>query len=1349
VHSLKRLRSKRTKEKLRMKITAQSNSERRSLERQFVEPESRSVPLINHLLKQEVIEITENNKSVMNSRDMKDLHNAAKEGLFDEVVRLLDNGEDPSAPTSCNNTPLHYVAYEGHTEILTLLIERNCEPNLPNDNGDTPLHLAAVNGKIDVLQVLCECEGIDVNKPSATNETILVYARHGGQKPMLDILRNPETISTEGNTPLHFASLTGQEDVVKLLLMKNADATNETPTHQTPLHYAALRGYATLVKLLVFHGADPNVRDERNNTPLHYAALNGHTLVVELLVNERADLSIRTDLGLSVLHKASFYGRLSTVQKLVELQDTLVSIRDKENLRAEDTALIRGHVHTAWWLNKNASEDFLQDQIHLKNICMSKYSQCGEFYHTYCEDKNTKSTALATAIDFGVCDLHYQDERGRTLLHVAAEQNDRRKIRVLLERGALPTARTHDGETPADLARQKGHLKAAERIVHGSIDKDYEKNELYTRLLTLITETANANLQGDNEEQEARLAAVKEASSLLASGAPLEPPGCHSCYPLHLAIGTNCTPLLPLLLASGAPLTSSADGFGPVQVAWMTPDATPWVGVVVTRAAIHKIQSEMKLLGPELQISAEILVKSLEGYKPWDAKVITSKDSSNSLLFRACAAGATTFAWWIWHSGGNTLSQDKDGETPLHAALDAGHLDTATALVLHMGANLFLPDHKGRAPVDLIPDDATREQLLQATLARECRRLNDESEKARDPTQKQEARQFVFLLLSLYCAYSSQTDKGRDALCWKTAFSWLEKELSESDDWMEKLVQVTNNHDTKRLSDVTYDEVIELIAEESSKYPRSTVHQSKSELDDALVKILDKAMLLTCEKDFSLFLYLLVHVGKQKVDSVIEVCQASPLHYAALKNNESAARYLVSHGASINAKDRFGNTPAHYACMHGYKDLGDLLKTYQVNRNGLTTMNLIDGFRHYLKLYDLDLKSLANIDIQKNNTGSQKMNILLKELKKKWQVNGIGEAIAKVHVNYSRGESKDIQAAVFSWADSIKNAVAKKNPMFSGELLMLGSSADNVRLFCPDEYDCNIILSSFNGYPNGGLQVSLEEKEPDYSDCKSKINVSSKNINIKNLLKGNNFLYTFYSMVKECISILEPEDKRLTMIPPGVKRTKVGVGLTLVWTGKEFPLLLVDVDIVPTMEAPWPADLPRPPLTPPHIKSVYISSIGDGEWRFSFAQAENEIMKNLTPDQRRVFLACKMVLSSLKVEKWAPKDIQNRYKYFDKMLFKIPSPKGFILKNTFFSELEDFRDHRSYWTDRLENRIRSIFGRMCEEGKKDPVKIEAYFAGRTESPCFGYGVSEIVTFFTPKPGFHGIWEYLARESSLS
>ncbi|XP_047481034.1 uncharacterized protein LOC125033502 isoform X3 [Penaeus chinensis] len=1291
------------------------------------------------------IEMTED-KEILETKNMENIHKAARDGLADEVLKLSENGGDLSAVSSAtNNTPLHYAAYEGHTEVVELLLTKRCDPNLSNVTGDTPLHLAALTGKIDVLKILSDWEGIDVNSPTATNKTLLTYARHGGEKPMLDVLRNPETISPEANTPLHCASLAGHTEVVRLLLTKNADAKSETPTHHTPLHYAALRGDVILVKLLVYYGADPNAKDERNNTPLHYAALCGHTLVVELLVDERADLSIRTDMGLSVLHKASFYGRLSTVQKLVELQNGLISMRDKNKLSAEDTALIRGHVHTAWWLNKNACQTSIQDQKHLTNICMNQYNLSGDFYHTYCREKNGSAKALAAAIDFGMCDMHYQDEQGRTLLHVAAEQNDRLKIRVLLERGALPTARTHDGKTPSDLAREKGHLEAAKDI-ESEIDKakqGYIEELAYNDLLNLITSAAQCTFDQDDKEQEARLAAVKKASSLLASGAPLEPPGGHSCYPLHHAITTNCTPLLSLLLAAGAPLTSSSNGLGLAETAWITPDITTWVGVVVTRAVVHKLRFEKRLLDPDSRLLPQIntLMELLQGEKPWNAKVSVLGDSPttlNRLLFRACASGATTLAWWIWHSGGSAVAQKTDGKTPLHGALDNGQHDTAAALALHMGANLFLPDNEGRLPIDLLSEDA-RSQLLKVSVAHQYRLLDEELERAREPSKKEETKQLILLFLALYSSKYS-----RRATC--SAQSWLElyDVLSSSDVITRTDITVCEDEDSKTIGNVIYSNLIKLVDEIHSKYPGTSFQPSNSENDvqiNTVSKILEKAIILSCEKEFPLFLHLLVHVGGQKVNQELEVCRASPLHFAARKNNASAARYLVSHGASVEAKDRFGNTPAHYACMYGHRDLGDFLRTDQVNRCGLTAMDLLDGYKNYLKLYELDLKSLSDIDLRETNTVPKKIETHLKELEKKWQVCGIDKTINRVHVNYLQGEAKGIQTAVFNMVDSVKNAVAKKNPLFSGELMMLGSSADNVRLFCPDEFDCNIVLSNLNGYPNKGLQVSLGKIKENYSGCTTKITVSSTDANIRDFLNENCFLETFCSTVKECVSDYEPEDERMAFIPPGVKRTQVGVGLSLVWTGKEYPLLLVDVDIVPTMEAPWPEELPRPPLTPPHLKSVYISSIGNGEWRFSFAQAENEIMRNLTDDQRQVFLACKMVLSSLKLEKWAPKDIQNRYQYFDKLFFKIPSPKGFILKNTFFLELQDFKDDRFYWKDRLQKRIRSVFKRMYKVGTKEPVKIEAYFAGSTEASCIGYGIAEIESFFNPKAGFHGVDKY--------
>lgn len=89
----------------------------------------------------------------------------------------------------------------------------------------------------------------------------------------------------------------------------------------------------------------------------------------------------------------------------------------------------------------------------------------------------------------------------------------------------------------------------------------------------------------DIEDKAARVELVKTVTSLLSTGTPLEFCGSFIGSALLLAISTNSTPLLPLLLAAGAPLTATTSGLGPLQLAWVTPGVTPWVSVVVARVS--------------------------------------------------------------------------------------------------------------------------------------------------------------------------------------------------------------------------------------------------------------------------------------------------------------------------------------------------------------------------------------------------------------------------------------------------------------------------------------------------------------------------------------------------------------------------------------------------------------------------------------------------------------------------------------------------------------------------------------------------------------------------------------------
>ncbi|XP_063613220.1 ankyrin-3-like [Penaeus indicus] len=1210
---------------------------------------------------------------------------------------------------------------------------------------DTLLYYVSANGNFRMAKVLLDA-GADPNgflqKKTYTirKDPALRRSQRSGQEA--------------ANTPLNYACLGGHIKVVNLLLEKHANPNLSNDSGQTPLHCASFKGFTEIVQKLIEAGADVNAVNAYGYTALHIAVRGGHTSVVEKLARSGADLHIRANNGNTVLHAASLYGRLDSAQILVGIQPNLIAVENNLGLLAEDTAHTRGHARTAWWLQKQTKAETSHGTFNRRTeFCKETINMGVEIsLETKSTDQGKNASRLASNIDSGLFEIHSQDRQGRTLLHAAAEQNDLANIKILLERGALPTALTFSSKTPADLAREKGHLQAYNIINSKEIYETKESpEELFVALLRLITETTYYNADAattphdlestdaSTKGQNPSLSAVRKASSLLVSGAPLEPPGSHTCYPLHLAITANCTPLLPLLLAAGAPLTATRDGLGPVQLAWLTPDITTWVAVLVTRAVRDRIAVEMQPLDGALQAAARALLEALDGDRPWEAALelpAGSSDSVDALLFRAAKGGAATLAWWIWNSGGSAVSRHTKGATPLHAALDEGHLDAARALALHMGGNLFLPDDSGRLPISLMSSHADR--IIEESLAREYTILEQEKEKAKSSASRREVLEVTFLFLVLCLEFDPQVnssdypdERWRTVLSWVLSLHSLDTErYKDKAAWIIKMIdtfreiwrELHSYHEENNPSCYKYH--LDLVGKLYSRFltHRDEISKLFGETDnrkqeDYICELLNRAIIKSSEKNMPLFLHLLSCVAGVKFSERIDaVCGGFPLHCAALHNNMSAARYIRSKGASPRVQDRFGNTPAHYAYMFGHQEVGDFLKTDLVNYNGLPAEHMLEGYNQYLKLYKLNSNDLQKRKMERDNTASQIIQEHLQNLKRNWMECSIDQAVKECHVDFTSGEAHEIQTAVTDFIGQVTLSIGEANSLYKGNLHMLGSSGDNVRLFCPDEFDFNIIMQSMEPpFPvnwNGELRDIPENSE-----------VFSA-------------LEDFYYILSRCLVKCKPKNRRLAIVLPGVKKTQVGVALSLVWTGKVFPLLLVDVDVVATVRASWPPALRRPKLMPSTFDSVYLNSIGNNEWRFSFALAENAVMKTLTADKRRVFLACKLVLSALKVEKWAPRHIHNQFKYFHGRFFKIPSPKGFLLKNTFFLELEEVTDEEQWTEEHLVERMTSIFRRMCEEYTDpasqvtswEPAAVKAYFAGPTQSPCVGFGAPEIVKF---------------------
>jgi ankyrin repeat protein len=120
-----------------------------------------------------------------------------------------------------------------------------------------------------------------------------------------------------GSTPLHWASLFGYAEVVKILLDVGADFNLADKYGLTLLHRASLDGRAEVVKILLDKGADFNLTDKYERTPLQYASWKGRVEVVKILLDAGADFNLADKDGRTLLHRASSSGRIEIVKILL------------------------------------------------------------------------------------------------------------------------------------------------------------------------------------------------------------------------------------------------------------------------------------------------------------------------------------------------------------------------------------------------------------------------------------------------------------------------------------------------------------------------------------------------------------------------------------------------------------------------------------------------------------------------------------------------------------------------------------------------------------------------------------------------------------------------------------------------------------------------------------------------------------------------------------------------------------------------------------------------------------------------------------------------------------------------
>jgi ankyrin repeat protein len=214
---------------------------------------------------------------------------------------LVEAGADVNAATPNGQTPLYEAAAEGLYETVVYLHQRGAAVNVILDTGDTalleisrkcenrPLDFTVTVTRQGKRTTLTDPEAIRQAIGSHPDDEFLAY-----QKTAAYLIQNGLDVNAilheTNQTPLFAPAGGGVTEIAALILASDkADVNHQDKWGLTPLHYASRSGHDEIVAMLLVAKAEVNARDEYGFTPLHEAAEKGHTAVIQTLLGYGAD----------------------------------------------------------------------------------------------------------------------------------------------------------------------------------------------------------------------------------------------------------------------------------------------------------------------------------------------------------------------------------------------------------------------------------------------------------------------------------------------------------------------------------------------------------------------------------------------------------------------------------------------------------------------------------------------------------------------------------------------------------------------------------------------------------------------------------------------------------------------------------------------------------------------------------------------------------------------------------------------------------------------------------------------------------------------------------------------------
>ena len=244
------------------------------------------------------------------------LHDTVRKGQIELTSKLLGAGRDVNELDPVGQTPLHLAAKEGNVAMAKLLLSRGAEIDRRDSHGLTPLHKIDSEKHLPVLEFFVS-NGADVDAKDGIGYTLLQTAIGGDRTKTVNLL-----LKLGAQMDVFSACGLGQVDRVRSFLREDPNALHSRLglPKSSPIHWAAICGQTEVLRLLLKSGANPNAKTLRGSTALLFASANGHLDAVRLLIAKGADVTARANPlgGVTPLHSAAYNGKVEVVKFLLD-----------------------------------------------------------------------------------------------------------------------------------------------------------------------------------------------------------------------------------------------------------------------------------------------------------------------------------------------------------------------------------------------------------------------------------------------------------------------------------------------------------------------------------------------------------------------------------------------------------------------------------------------------------------------------------------------------------------------------------------------------------------------------------------------------------------------------------------------------------------------------------------------------------------------------------------------------------------------------------------------------------------------------------------------------------------------